>query len=422
MLNPASKGWIDKYLSLIQQNEIKLHCDDHCGIAGEHYLHLILGSSGMSFGVHSHFIFLKNKGENRWGKQEKLKLLFFESLLLIFYENSLCNGKSFDSSVFLEELECFFELEETQIASSNWSDFLRFSRPNKLEEIIDKRTQIPLSLDNKIWINYLQNSLCIIDIFLFKDYLNGSITKESIIDKRLHYAEVVLSMVVNGAHADGVLKVKEKTIFDLFLASAAFDNSKRAYYQELLKTGIDWEMFPSLESESLLFRKYLLDISIFTVWSDTDFSENEYAFLQKVAYQLQFNENDLNDAYSIVESFILENDDVLPFLQSSNSYDKVFNRLSNRWSKVILRNKDRLTQEIRESRELVELVRKSAVSELTKDEKEKVKTQFLDIIKSVPALAIFMLPGGVVLLPLILKIIPSLIPSAFRDNEVDKDF
>jgi hypothetical protein len=229
-------------------------------------------------------------------------------------------------------------------------------------------------------------------------------------------------MVVNGAHADGVLKVKEKTIFDLFLASAAFDNSKRAYYQELLKTGIDWEMFPSLESESLLFRKYLLDISIFTVWSVSDFSENEYAFLQKVAYQLQFNENDLNDAYSIVVSFILENDDVLPFLQSSNSYDKVFNRLSNRWSKVILRNKDRLTQEIRESRELVELVRKSAVSELTKDEKEKVKTQFLDIIKSVPALAIFMLPGGVVLLPLILKIIPSLIPSAFRDNEVDKDF
>jgi hypothetical protein len=229
-------------------------------------------------------------------------------------------------------------------------------------------------------------------------------------------------MVVNGAHADGVLKVKEKIIFDLFLASAAFDNSKRAYYQELLKTGIDWEMFPSLESESLLFRKYLLDISIFTVWSVSDFSENEYAFLQKVAYQLQFNENDLNDAYSIVVSFILENDDVLPFLQSSNSYDKVFNRLSNRWSKVILRNKDRLTQEIRESRELVELVRKSAVSELTKDEKEKVKTQFLDIIKSVPALAIFMLPGGVVLLPLILKIIPSLIPSAFRDNEVDKDF
>jgi hypothetical protein len=80
-----------------------------------------------------------------------------------------------------------------------------------------------------------------------------------------------------------------------------------------------------------------------------------------------------------------------------------------------------LTQEIRESHELVELVRKSAVAELTPEEKDKVKSQFMDIIKSVPALAIFMLPGGVILLPLILKIIPNLIPSAFRDNEIDDE-
>jgi len=30
------------------------------------------------------------------------------------------------------------------------------------------------------------------------------------------------------------------------------------------------------------------------------------------------------------------------------------------------------------------------------------------------------LPGGALLLPLVLKIIPDLIPSAFRDNEVNK--
>jgi hypothetical protein len=86
-----------------------------------------------------------------------------------------------------------------------------------------------------------------------------------------------------------------------------------------------------------------------------------------------------------------------------------------------MRNRDKLTQEIRESRELVYLVRKSAVEELTKEEKEKVKTQFKDIIRGVPALAIFMLPGGAILLPLILKLIPSLIPSAFRDNEISPD-
>jgi hypothetical protein len=36
-----------------------------------------------------------------------------------------------------------------------------------------------------------------------------------------------------------------------------------------------------------------------------------------------------------------------------------------------------------------------------------------------PSLAIFMLPGGAILLPLVLKIIPDLVPSAFRDNEIE---
>jgi hypothetical protein len=44
----------------------------------------------------------------------------------------------------------------------------------------------------------------------------------------------------------------------------------------------------------------------------------------------------------------------------------------------------------------------------------------MDIVKSMPSLAIFLLPGGAFLLPLVLKVIPDLIPSAFRDNEVEK--
>jgi len=58
---------------------------------------------------------------------------------------------------------------------------------------------------------------------------------------------------------------------------------------------------------------------------------------------------------------------------------------------------------------------------LSIEEKEKVSNQFKDIIKSMPALAIFMLPGGALLLPLILKIVPALLPSAFRENETEKD-
>ena len=64
--------------------------------------------------------------------------------------------------------------------------------------------------------------------------------------------------------------------------------------------------------------------------------------------------------------------------------------------------------------------RKKKKRAFSKEEKETVKLQFMDIVKSMPSLAIFMLPGGAFLLPLVLKIIPDLIPSAFRDNEVEK--
>ena len=48
-----------------------------------------------------------------------------------------------------------------------------------------------------------------------------------------------------------------------------------------------------------------------------------------------------------------------------------------------------------------------------------MRTQFLDIVKTIPSLAIFMLPGGAFVLPIVLKVIPKLVPSAFRDNELE---
>jgi hypothetical protein len=86
----------------------------------------------------------------------------------------------------------------------------------------------------------------------------------------------------------------------------------------------------------------------------------------------------------------------------------------------LLRNKDKLVAEIKESGELVALVKKSMNENLTQEEKTKVKNQFFDIARSVPSLAIFMLPGGAFILPFVLKILPDLLPSAFRDNEVEE--
>ena len=80
------------------------------------------------------------------------------------------------------------------------------------------------------------------------------------------------------------------------------------------------------------------------------------------------------------------------------------------------RNKLRLAQELKQSKEAVFLIKKGTHSSLTEEEKEKVKIQLLDICKAIPALAVFLLPGGALLLPLLIKLIPDILPSAFQEN------
>jgi hypothetical protein len=87
----------------------------------------------------------------------------------------------------------------------------------------------------------------------------------------------------------------------------------------------------------------------------------------------------------------------------------------------IKKNRKRLAKEIQESKELLSLLTKSTHKKLTPEEKKKVKNQLLDICKSIPALAVFMLPGGALLLPLLIKLIPDILPSAFKEDSKDID-
>ncbi len=84
--------------------------------------------------------------------------------------------------------------------------------------------------------------------------------------------------------------------------------------------------------------------------------------------------------------------------------------------KILEKNSKSLVQELKQSKELVILLNKSAYTKLSEEEKSKVKSQLLDVLKSIPALAVFLLPGGLVLLPIIAKLIPDILPSAFRDH------
>ena len=83
---------------------------------------------------------------------------------------------------------------------------------------------------------------------------------------------------------------------------------------------------------------------------------------------------------------------------------------------LVQKNKQRLAKELQQSKEAVFLIKKGTHTSLSEEEKEKVKVQLLDICKAIPTFTVFMLPGGALLLPLLIKLIPDILPSAFREE------
>jgi len=90
------------------------------------------------------------------------------------------------------------------------------------------------------------------------------------------------------------------------------------------------------------------------------------------------------------------------------------------WLKgTVVRNKNAVWQEVSESDEMLRQIWRFARGEkLTDDEQKQVREQLLDLAKVVPALGVFALPGGAVLLPMLARALPwDLLPSSFREKE-----
>src|SRR6266540_4023442 len=86
-----------------------------------------------------------------------------------------------------------------------------------------------------------------------------------------------------------------------------------------------------------------------------------------------------------------------------------------RVSSAVTDNLGAIVTEIRQTGELGQLVARAAFgAKLTAAERRKVRVQLIDLAKAVPALAIFAAPGGMLLLPLLAKLLPfNLLPSAW---------
>ncbi|MCT4560073.1 MAG: LETM1-related biofilm-associated protein [Crocinitomicaceae bacterium] len=415
MLAPGSKGWLNKYFELIRKNKIQLELEKPEQLNTREFIHFNLLRTGIVFGYPSELVFANNLDMAKWTSPEKLKVLLFESMLMIYQleKGSVKNSEEHFKNSLLE----FYANHNAKSVVNLMGLIIKESKEEKIEKALASRVEIKSThiLGGK-FLSYLSNSFVYLDIVLYREFLKK---KVDVLSSYTELAEATLKVIAVASYADGSIQEQEQLMFNSFLSSSNLGDKDRDELLSAFKKGMHFEDLESINHKSWLFRRYLMDIAALTLFSANSWSPDEDPFFDKLCTFLSLPEKETNMAIAMIDNFVLQNNEQIDFLQNRNAYEKMYSNLSKRWVKVLGRNKDKLATELKESKELVYLITKSTREELTKEEKETVKSQFMDIIKSMPALAIFMLPGGAILLPLVLKILPDLVPSAFRDNELD---
>ncbi|MCK5278755.1 MAG: hypothetical protein KAK04_09455, partial [Cyclobacteriaceae bacterium] len=185
---------------------------------------------------------------------------------------------------------------------------------------------------------------------------------------------------------------------------------------DFLKTNVSLENIQFDKNDSWIIRKYILELAILTVWADKRVEENEKDFIRLLAKRMGFSKEELESSLLAIESFVISNWEQVHFLQSRHDILIIKDRFSKRIAQIVNRNKMAFLQEVRESKELMNLMHKMTKERLSDTEKSIVKAQLLDVLKILPTFVIIALPGTFITLPLLLKMLPlSAFPSAFSE-------
>ena len=165
-----------------------------------------------------------------------------------------------------------------------------------------------------------------------------------------------------------------------------------------------------------LEKMYLIDMAGMALWSDGKIEKEEIDFLHSLAEIMHFPDDFVNQSILDTNNFIKTHQKDIPYFNYSNPVKHFYDQTTQSVITLVTRNKKRLVKEIIQSKELMILLAYSTRRDLEVEEKKKIKKQLLDICKTIPSLTIFLLPGGSLLLPILIKFIPTLLPSSFNEN------
>ena len=396
MINPSAPGWIEKFFIEQKTTEKPL-------VLSEEEFYNKTRATGFIFGHIVSFDTVKPIPITERLPEEISKI----GMLNTLYQMYCLTKNDTDSDHFIAEAVAFYNLLTPKGFNPLQKMLPSSSDSSKLEKIIHDRVQTNEDLFSKSFSHVITNALLFVDVLAFKKYLD----KNSLPEKYFNKIEDIVISIIS-------LSLKSKTGVSVHddLLQKLFESSVR--YNKFSSKGIN--TIDDLDLSYLsndLEKFYMIDLAGISLWSDEKVENEERYFLFKLGEKLKVSETFIKNSIDFVNDFIFKYKNEIPYFNNSNPVKNFYEHTTDNVAVLIKRNKNRFIKEISESKELMQLLAKSTHKDLDKTEKKKIKKQLLDICKTVPSLTIFLLPGGSLLLPIIIKFIPKLLPSSFNENE-----
>ena len=399
-MNPSAKGWIPKILTTLDKQQIITNSESLMLFYNQ------LKSTGFLYGNSSEILISSTPSNLNLTKNESTKINLFQSLLFIFFKKK--PDENINTAI--DHIILFYK----RLDKSKLGFLYKFSTSEKatdnLEQILGERIQETNSFFNKKYNSIFTYTLLFIDILAFNKFLSFNNDYKNFIEDLEKNLINLSFMALNSK------KIKDKS--DRQMIKQIENSSVYLNLQFHKNDFLNLANFDLLNYNNLE-KKYLFDISFFAVWNDKELDQMEHSFLIKLADKLQLSPLQIKENIDYINTFSEKYSKKIKLFEYQNPLNHIYKESTSTVKLLIERNKKRLLFELNESRELVKLLSQSTYRELTKDEKIKVKEQLLDICKTIPSLTIFLIPGGSLLLPILIKYIPSLLPSAFNENKID---
>lgn len=248
----------------------------------------------------------------------------------------------------------------------------------------------------------MSNAFVFLDVVLYRAFLDGSVHSfQSHYDE---YACSLMNSVIYAAYTDKLVEEKEQRVLWHFLASTELEKAHKNRFENRILTGVPLKVIQQEFVKDKLLSKISYELGLFLIQGTHQPSQLEYDKLKSFGRAIGLSENEMQESMEMCTAYMLQNQHENLVLQSDSETGYVFKSFSQKWIRILGRNKDRLIQEMRESKELMSLIQKSRKEDLSPLEKEQVRAQFMDLLKTMPSVALFLLPGGSLLLPLILNL------------------